>query len=133
MAVGTRSIQPSTRWRRLLVIMYNNRVPEARAIREVMLLRSRISCYRLAVATSAVHAALFDRSSGAAAYAGRRSDGYAHRGPATNDSEPSTFSKVAGSLHGRELGVFDPPKCDEKWTQKFSFLAIIGRLFTLMN
>ena len=35
--------------------------------------------------------------------------------------------------HGRELGVFDPPKCDEKWTQKFPFLAIIGRLFTLMN
>ena len=68
-----------------------------------MLLRSRISCYRLAVATSAVHAALFDRSSGAAACAGQRSDGYAHRGPATNDYEPSTFSKVAGSLRGRNV------------------------------
>ena len=44
--------------------MYNNEVPEARAIREVMLLRSRNSCYRLAVATSAVHAALIYRSIG---------------------------------------------------------------------
>ena len=42
-----------------------------------------------------------------------------HRVPLSSHSataEPSKFGPQSHSvhLHGRELGVFDPPKCDEK-------------------